>query len=246
MNILICMEKEKSAQYCLSVVREQCDHARFHVFHFLQEAWRKALTTRMDLMILELPKGKGLEKDEGLRTLECIRRTKEYLITPMILLSDLEDTRLYGYNRLHAYACYQKPVNKIVFQQDIGDLLLGLTTENRQSDHQNMMHSFHYRNELYVVRERDLVRLQRHSHTVNVVTVDHRFRVDIRSLQQEADLFESGRFLQCNRSDFVNPMFICLVEKHRVILKGKYGMIPLTNLGRKNAVQMFRNNPGSR
>lgn len=238
MNVLICVREEKYAEYYKTVIREMCRDANIYRCYMLREAWPKALTTRMDLMFFDLPvREKGSEGTEWIRAMECLRRTPEYTLVPMIFITELEDIGFYAYNRLHAYACYQKPLNKRLFCRDIGELMSGISRKRAYDDFWDTVHFFRNKADWHVVRAEELVRVEKHSHFGYVVSVDHEFRADIRALRLDTELFCTGKLVQCSRSDYVNLRYIRSVEKGRILLKGKFGEVQLTAAGRTRVLQ---------
>ncbi len=241
MNILVYIDNDRNLQFILGVIRRSSRDARVWICRSLQEAWSVVMTEYMNLMIFDLELyGREEIKREKLQFLDRLRSLQEYRYTWMFLLMDMEDVRFHGYNRLHSFACYEKPLNEDLFQEDLEHLIEAENSKKKRSSIKEDLHCFRRGRELYVVTGEELVRVESHREYGFVVTPEKKYEVDVRSIRQDAKHFGPDRMIRCSRSDYVNPYYIRIVEKNCILLKGDLGIVELSPSGRKNLLRRMR------
>ena len=238
MKILYHSEDGEYEKLCVNVVRKVCSNAKIYICHDLATAGKTLMLDRMDIVIfnLNLRRNRSLDQD-GMRFLEYLRRMPGYALTPMLVLLDMEDARFYTYNRLHAYACYQKPLNEKLFHLDVKKLVREKDRQSGYPDEDSVVHCFRKRDELYVVREEELVRVEKTRDSGLVVTTEREYDVDVRSLRRDTQLFYSGRFIRCSRTNYVNPRYIRKVDRNCIRLRDEYGDIKPSKRGYREAIR---------
>lgn len=238
MKIMYYSEDGEYEQLCNNVVKRASRNAKLYLCHDLATAGKTLMLDRMDIAIfnLRIRRNKNVDQ-EGMRFLEYLRRMPGYALTPVLILMDMEDDRFYTYNRLHAYACYQKPLNEKLFYGDVTKLVRETERQSGYPDEESTVHCFRKRNELYVVWEEELVRVEKTHDSGLVVTTEGEYDVDVRSLRRDSQLFYSGRFIRCSRTNYVNPRFIRKVDRDYIRLRDAYGDVKLSKRGYRDAVR---------
>ena len=253
MKIMYYSPDEQYEKLCIDAVRKVSKSAKIYICHSLAAAGKKLMMDRMDIVIFNLHIRRKDDVDqEGIRFLDRLRRVPGYALTPIMILMDLEDVYYHTYNRLHAYACYRKPLNEAVFSGDMTELVRETERNAGTSEWENTIHCFRKNEELYMVLEEEVVRVEKTHDKGLVVTTEREYDVDVRALRKDSRLFYSGHFIRCSRTNYVNPKYIRKVDRDCVKLEDKYGEVKLTETGyrdvvrRMNEIQEKKNKkPGS-
>lgn len=79
-------------------------------FDNLLEAYQCALEKQIDCFIVDIILDTKVPGDtSGLKFVESMRKIQTYILSPIIIVTSLEDAKMYAYERLHCYSFLEKP-----------------------------------------------------------------------------------------------------------------------------------------
>lgn len=192
----------------------------------IRDAYQCAAEKTLDLFIVDIILDRSQTNDSsGLKFIEHIRQIKHYSFTPVIVVTALEDSRLYTYEKLHCYGFVEKPFDE--------DHLKRLAEEALRFPGINEK-----RKTLYFRKDGIIQAVERESivyvESINHVLHIHTNRKDvmripymtIAKLIEEAD---SNDFIQCSRNTVINKRYIHNLDiTNRIIqLKGEMGRVEI-------------------
>ena len=240
-NILMYLEDEGHLSFFKEVFEEYSADVKLSVCHDPDEAMMLAAMERVDLLVADLKMVKGGRTCfKGFLFLDRFRSRPEFRFTYMLVISDLEDERFHGYNRLHCYGYFTRPLNERLFRSEVIPLcgyleMLRALLEKAEDP----IHCFRRRSDILVFRESELVRFEIHKKHGHIVTVDGEYDVAVEPIREDDGLVCSERFIRYARYDYVNTGFIRGMRGDRILLYGDLGEIYYTPLGRRNLEQYF-------
>ncbi len=240
-HILMYLEDEGYLSFFKEVFEEGSTGVKLSVCHEPEEVMMLAAKERVDLLVADLKMVKGGRTSfKGFLFLDRFRRQPEYRFTYLLVIADLEDEKYHGYNRLHCYGYFTKPLNEKLFRSEViplcGYLEILRTLLEKAED---PIHCFRRRNEILVFRESEMVRFEIHKKHGHIVTLDGEYDVAVEPIREDDGLVCSERFIRYGRYDYVNTEYIRGMRGGRLLLYGNLGEIYYTPLGKKNLEQYF-------
>ena len=235
MRGLIYVTDQTYVEFYRTLVRQNCPKTQLVLCDSIKDARNAMLERHMDFFLADfvVVRNKGMDIS-GFRFLESVRSVTEYRFTPIFLVTDMADERLFAYNRLHCYCYYQRPLCMNLFREDLIPYLSYLEKNSGKEKREEQVYFFRNRTALYTVSESELVMFKMQTRRGTVYTTDGSFEADVRVLRNCKELTGSDHFVKCNRECYVNPDFIRRVDRDQVVLKRNFGTVRLTECGKKN------------
>lgn len=207
-------------------------------FNNLKDAYQCALEKDIHLFIVDIILGINKPGDaSGLKFIEAIRQIEKYYFIPVIIITSLEDSKLYTYEKLHCYSFIEKPFDAMRLQE--------LVEKCVQFPHQakeNKTLYFRKDGVIFAVGREDIVYAETVNHVMHIYTAQKDLMkipyITLKRLMEDAD---SPDLIQCSRQTVVNKAFIHNVDiPNRMIhLKKNYGDIEIGIRYKKSLKEMF-------
>ncbi|MCI9439009.1 MAG: response regulator transcription factor [Lachnospiraceae bacterium] len=237
-KVLILEDNPVMLEHLSNIVKETKTKACVFSFDNLKDAYQCVMERRIDLFIVDIILDVSLPGDSsGLRFIENVRQINHYAFTPVIVVTSLQDPKLYAYENLHCYGFIEKPFDNkqvsLLVEQALG--FPGVT--------QSKTLYFQKEGVTLAVECEDIVYVESVNHVLSIYTrqndVMHIPYITIKKLLEDAD---SPDFIQCSRSTIVNRRYINNVDfSNRIIhLKDGMGRVDIGVTFKNSLKEMFR------
>ncbi len=109
-KILILEDNSMTRKFVEEIAKDLELKTEVYAFDNVKEAYSCALEKNIDCFIVDIILDTKVPGDtSGLKFVQSIRELNYYTITPVIMLTSLEDAKLYTYEKLHCYRFMEKP-----------------------------------------------------------------------------------------------------------------------------------------
>lgn len=191
-----------------------------YAFHDLKNAYQCAVEKRINLFIVDIILDRNtLGDSSGLRFVENIRKIKDYTFVPIIIVTSLEDAKLYTYENLHCYSFIEKPfdidrLSKLIeqclcFEKSI------CTSKTLYFRKDGIILAVEREEIIYAESINHIMRI----HTQNGDILDVPY-ITLKKLLEDLD---SNSFFQCCRNTIINKNFIHNIDFANGIIQLKNG-----------------------
>lgn len=237
-RILILEDNPMTLKYVQEIAGNLEIKTEVYAFNNVKDAYACAMEKAIDCFIIDIILDTRVPGDtSGLRFVQSIREVKSYVLTPVIMLTSLEDARLYTYEQLHCYRFMEKPF-KATELKNVLEECLGYRDRNISKTL-----TYHIDGVIMAADVCDIVYvevnrriLQIHTRKFGTLSIPYK---TIKSFLEEADCED---MIQCSKHCVVNRNYIeCFDAVNRVIqLTGKYGNIEVGRIYRKSVEDGMR------
>ena len=228
---LALLRKEASIVHNLDYKCEviSCDNPK--------DAMADALSGYIDLFIIDIILDLSHPGDmSGLHFADNIRKIGKYAFTPIIMVTGLEDPKLYSYEYLHCYSFVEKPFDPEALR---GKIMQCLQFPGHLSS-PNML-KFRKDGIIHLISEDDLAYAEVSAHQMYLhKTGGEVLIVPYYTIQELKKCVNSDIFCQCNRHCLVNKSAISTIDYTNGVLQLVGGLGKL-DIGRsyKNEIKEF-------
>lgn len=237
-KVLVLEDNAAVLKHISSIIKKTDMKAAVFPIDNISDAYRCATEKTMDLFIVDIILDRNQPNDSsGLRFIENIRQIKHYSFTPIIVVTALEDSRLYTYEKLHCYSFVEKPFEEERLKRLVEEALCfpGID-ENRKT--------LYFRKDgiIQTVERESIVYVESVNHVLHIHTnckdVMRIPYMTIGKLMEEAD---SNDFIQCSRSTVINKRYIHNLDiTNRVIqLKDEMGRVEIGVMYKNRLKEVF-------
>lgn len=162
-----------------------------------------------------------------------VRMRKEYVFTPIIMITSLANMELTAYRELHCYQYLVKPYNEEDIQKLVGKLLfLSQQGETRDAFVVVRKESINYK--LFC---KDIICIKAVPRGVNFVLLREEMKVLYLSIKQLMEKLPVDKFLQVHRMCVVNQDYIDYVDTVNGLIRMKNGEQLEIGITYKNAIK---------
>lgn len=238
-KILILEDNKVTMEHLASLINEleiesslfQCDN--------IKDAYQYALERDIDLFVVDIilePRNPG--DSSGLKFVDSIRKIEKYIFTPVIIVTSLEDEKLYTYEKLHCYSFVEKPFDPEKMKELLRQCL------KFSSNHQ-MSKTLYFRKDgiILSVNREDIVYVNCENHILNIHTKQGDVLsvpyITLKKFLTEAD---SADLVQCSRNTIINKNFIHNVDipNQMIQLKNHMGSVEIGIMYKKYFRELFK------
>lgn len=203
-NVLIVEDRKVTAQ-CLEKIIREIEHDIHILFAFnKEEAYTMAMEIYMDLMIVDIVLDTSVPNDvSGMKFAKNIRRVDKYKFIPIIIVSALEDPKLYAYSEIHCYSYIEKPFDLKQTKKVIREALEYKKEVSKNEKYIYKKHGIFYSIDLEEILYIETIRGQ-----VTIFTVRDRIHIPYITFAKLLLEIDNEDFVQCNRHCIVNRKYI--------------------------------------
>lgn len=238
-KILILEDNKVTMEHLASLISElevesslfQCDN--------IKDAYQYALERDIDLFVVDIilePRNPG--DSSGLKFVDSIRKIEKYIFTPVIIVTSLEDEKLYTYEKLHCYSFVEKPFDPKKMKELIRQCL------KFSANHQTSK-TLYFRKDgiILSVNREDIVYVSCENHILNIHTKQGDVLsvpyITLKKFLAEAD---STDLVQCSRNTIINKNFIHNVDipNQMIQLKNYMGSVDIGIMYKKYFRELFK------
>lgn len=237
-KILILEDNETTVKAIKKMIQKVSVKCTVFSFNNLKDAYQCTLEKEIHLFIIDVILDTSQPGDSsGLKFVDRIRQIDKYSFVPVIIITSLEDSKMYTYEKLHCYSFVEKPFDPQKLQMLIEKCVHFPVQEKEDR-------TLYFRKEgvIFSVERKDIVYAETVNHVMHIYTVQNDLmKIPYITLKRFIEEADSPDFIQCSRQTVVNRAFIHNVDiPNRIIhLKNHYGDIEIGIMYKKSLKEMF-------
>lgn len=216
-KILILEDNFAVRNYVCKLVEQMEIKIETYPFQDVKDAYECALEKNIDCFIVDIILSTKVPGDvSGLKFIERIRQIQKYILTPVIVITSLDDAKMYSYDKLHCYGFLEKPFSPEALQNMIEEIfgcITGRRSKTLVFSVAGIMMSVECENIIYVEVARRMLVI--HTKRNGIIEVPYK---TMKEFMIEAD---SEDFVRCSRYCAVNRNYIKSFDVARRILQLK-------------------------
>ncbi len=206
-NILIVEDKEATLRMLEKLIREDVGGVAVFLARDYESALREAVLRNIDVFLIDIVLDTAVTDASGMRFAKRVREDENYLFTPIIFITGLEDPRLYAYKELHSFGYIEKPFAKENVVELVKD---ALRYQPRVREDENV----YFPNDgiLIAVKLSEIIYAEVQSHSLYIRLLNERIEIPHMTIKKFAVLTQRKGFIQCSRNTVINKRFIKNVD----------------------------------
>lgn len=226
-KVLILEDNPLTVTYLKQIIDEM--DIKIQVFHFdnVQDAYQCALEHHIDLFLVDVILDTKIPGDtSGLKYIERIRKIQKYVLDPVIVLTALEDSKMYTYEKLHCYSFVEKPFEPQQIKKLIGECFSYYEKEAEEEKtlffrKEGIIFAVDVGEIVYVSIQKQMMHI--HTNKSDTLSVPY---VSLKRFLADANC---DCFVQCSKSCVVNKRYIENIDytNRYVRLKDNFGKVEI-------------------
>lgn len=216
-KVLIVEGKKEIADDLKKIVVRADGNAKVFCAASFEEAVLISVQENIELMLVDVILDSSIQNDiSGLRFVREIRRMEQYKFVPVIIITALEDTKLYSYRELHCYDFIEKPYDPKKIFNIIKEVLPYRTVRK-----QNQKYIYRKEGIIYSILQEDIVYIQNFNKRLIVKTVNEFVDIPYKPLSKLLDELNDSDFVQSSRNYIINKKYVEHVDTVNRMIKMK-------------------------
>ena len=216
---MIIEDNEKSMEMLVKIVRNVDDSLLVKCAKDVDGAYAAAMEYDIDLFLVDIilnPKDSG--DVSGIKFADNIRKIKKYQYTPIVIITSLEDPKLYAYSDIHCYSYVEKAYDADRVSRIIRE---ALNSPKRKVVNNNIF--FRKEGILYKKRISEIVYIENSRNKRIIHSVNDDLELPYKPCKAILEELNSNKFVQCSRYAIVNKDYIESIDtvNRFVKLKGR-------------------------
>lgn len=123
-TVLILEDNEKSLEMLAKIIKDVDDSLYVKYAVNMEEVYAASMKYNIDLFVIDIIwNPKDCNDVSGIKFADNIRKIKKYQYTPTVIITSLEDPKLYVYSDIHCYSYIEKPYDVDKVSKVIKDAL---------------------------------------------------------------------------------------------------------------------------
>ena len=223
-HIMVMDDKQNYREKVRKIIESLEEKTYVFYIKSVSKAYEVAENNKIDLFLVDIVLQPGNPSDvSGLTFVENIRHMERYKYTPVILMSELEDPKLYAFRELRCFSYIHKPFENKELQNELQSALELPVAHTKTR--------MYFRNEgvLYFVNSDDIVYVEVIKRKLFIYTTSQRLTMSYETAKQFMQKMDDGRFVRCSRFVIVNMDYIERVDftNRYVQMKGMERMLEI-------------------
>lgn len=225
-KVLILEDEPLIVKLLEKMIRNIDVKIKVYSFDNLQEAYQCVLEKDIDCFLVDIILDKDTPGDtSGLRFIDSLRKIHKYALAPVIVLTSLEDAKLYTYDKLHCYSFVEKPFDPEKVEKLIKNCLSNIVDEEEERTlflrKDGIILALEVNDVIYI----EVVNRNVHIHTRQKDDL----KLPYRTIKAFMDEYDLDSFLQVSRSCIVNKKYIDTIDitNQMIHLKEEYGIVEI-------------------
>ena len=224
-TVLIIEDNEKSMEMLVKIVRNVDDSLLIKCAGDVDGSYASSMEYDIDLFLVDIilnPKDSG--DVSGIKFADNIRKIKKYQYTPIVIITSLEDPKLYAYSDIHCYSYVEKPYDADRVSRIIRE---ALNSPKRKVVNNNIF--FRKEGILYKKKISEIVYIENSRNKRIIHSVNDDLELPYKPCKAILEELNSNKFVQCSRYAIVNKDYIDSIDTVNRFIKLK---------GRKEQVEI--------
>lgn len=206
--VLIVEDNVRSMEMLTQIVKNVDESLVVKCVADADSAYAAAMEYDVDLFLVDIIlKPKDSADVSGIRFADNIRMLKKYQYTPIVIITSLEDPKLYAYSDIHCFSYIEKPYDIEKISQVIRD---ALDVPKRKNDNDNIF--FRKDGILYKKNLSEIIYIENCRDKRIVHSINDDLELSYKSCKAILAELKSDKFIQCSRYTIVNKDYIESVD----------------------------------
>lgn len=217
MKKVLILEDIKIHIEALEKILEDISDVQVLVADTMETAYKLAFENTINLFLVDIILDTQVRGDvSGLKFAEAIRKNSQYLFTPIIFITSLEDPKLHAYSKLHCFGYIEKPFDPTIVKNLIKEALKFPYIKEKDK-------TLYFRNDgiMYAIDSKDIVYIENSKRKLLIHTTKDKFAVLYKTCKEILEELESKSFIQCNRYTIINKNYIEMIDYPNRFIKLK-------------------------
>lgn len=203
------------------------------------DAYEYAVNRTIGLFIVDIVLDTGKAGDSsGLKFIDWLRKNKNYAFTPVVIVTALEDLKLYSFQELHCYSYMEKPFDPERVKKIVAECLEfpGIPVK------QNILY-LRKDGIIWTIDKDRIIYAQNQDRLIEIhIWKEDCLRMPYMTLKQLTEEINSPDIIQCSRSAIVNIRFIRNIDIPNGIieLKDHLGRLEIGLTYKKKMREFFK------
>lgn len=216
-TVLLIEDNEKSREMLAKIVKNVDESLLIKSAGNIEEAYAAAMEYDIDLFLVDIilnPKDSG--DVSGIRFADNIRKIKRYQYTPIVMITSLEDPKLYAYSDIHCYSYIEKPYD--------ADKVAGIIYEALNFPKQKVINdNIFFRKDgiLYKRKISEIVYIENSRNKRIIHSAGDDLELPYKPCREILAELNSDKFIQCSRYAIVNKDYIESIDTVNRFIKLK-------------------------
>lgn len=216
-NVLILEDNLIIAEVLKNIVINAGPDINVFIANTSEKAYAMAMENNIELMLVDIVLDNEIPGDvSGMKFARNIRTVERYKFTPIIIITSLEDPKLYAYSEIHCYSYIEKP-----YEVDEVEAIVKEALQYRSSTPKCKKYIYKSDGIFYSINTDEIVLVENKNKAVYIHTLSEKISIPYISLGKLLKEFDSGDFIQCNRNCIVNKKYIEFVDSVNRFIKMK-------------------------
>ncbi len=219
-NVIILEDNSTTLEQLRQLVLE-CGAYHVYALDNFEDACACVMKNTIDLFLVDIILDTGKPGDtSGLLFVERIRQMEQYMFTPVIFITSLEDPRMYTYENLHCYGFLEKP-----FDPERVRTLVRNSMHFPKTAQEDKTLFFRKDGIIMAVNRNDIVYVECINHMMRIHTVKKDYlEIPYYTMKKILAEIDSADMIQCSRSSAVSRKFIHSVDIPNRFIQLKDGL----------------------
>lgn len=198
------------------LVKESSENTRIYDVDNIVGAYKVLLENVIDLFIVDIVLDVNKRGDtSGVKLVSIIRTMPQYMFTPVVFITSLEDPKMFAYSKLHCFGYLEKPFNKGEAKA-IFESALGYTTPRSECD----ILCLRKEGALYPFKIDQIVYIESRNRNVTIHKVSgDSEKMPYMTCGQILEEANNTSLLQCSRGVIVNRDYVKSVDRTNCVLE---------------------------
>ncbi len=222
-NVLILEDKPQQLEVLASIVSEIDKKLTIYKAENVGAAYQIIGEKTIHLFIIDIIlQPEKLYDVQGLEFIQAIRGHKKYEFTPIIIVTSLQDPKLYSYSKLHCYAYIEKP-----FKPEQIKLVVKEALNFPKQETRNQLAFFRKDGIVYVKAVKDIICIECSRREAKIHCLEEILEIPYMTCESIMRALDSDDFIQCSRYSVVNKRYIEMIDYSNRYIKMKHMSLPI-------------------
>lgn len=225
-NVLILEDNLITAETLKNIVAGSGTDINVLVADTSEKAYALAMENNIELMLIDIVLDNEISGDvSGMKFARNIRTVENYKFTPIIIITSLEDPKLYAYSEIHCYSYIEKPYAAEKVKAVVKEAL-----QYKNATRNNAKYIYRFQGIFYSINTDEIILVENKGKEVYIYTAYEKIPIPYISLGKLLKELDSDDFIQCNRNNIVNKKYIEYIDSVNRLIKMK-GIVRQIDIG---------------
>lgn len=216
-NILILEDNKSAIEKLEYIINDINQKVNVYAAENVIDAYTYSMEINIDLFLIDIVLETRKSGDvSGLEFVRKIRRFDQYKFIPIIMITSLEDPRMYSYSEIHCYSYIEKPYDMIRLKKIIEEAL-----EYKRDDSIHKKYMFRREGIIYAIDIENIIYIESINRKMKIITEEEEIAIPYISFKNLLAQINDDRFIQCSKYCVVNRRFIERIDGVNRYLKLK-------------------------